>query len=207
MRDMAAGRDGDVVLGDDWVTPDSAAPDEIRVKRERRGLFSLRSSPLTRKIITFNLIALSVLVAGILYLNSSRDSLALQRAAALVSETELIADVIEAQLPAGAPVNLTTGDGVDVAATLDGLDLRGGIEVFVYDPAETLVARTAGSLTVAEALAASEAGERTLLNDGLNWLWDRVSAPFSTDEVTATPPLEEQSVSYTHLTLPTTPYV
>ncbi len=189
---MAAGRDGDVVLGDDWVTPDSAAPDEIRVKRERRGLFSLRSSPLTRKIITFNLIALSVLVAGILYLNSSRDSLALQRAAALVSETELIADVIEAQLPVGAPVNLTTGDGVDVAATLDGLDLRGGIEVFVYDPAETLVARTAGSLTVAEALAASEAGERTLLNDGLNWLWDRVSAPFSTDEVTATPPLEEQ---------------
>ncbi|WP_411976106.1 sensor N-terminal transmembrane domain-containing protein [Sulfitobacter faviae] len=189
---MAAGRDGDVVLGDDWVAPDSAAPDEIRVKRERRGLFSLRSSPLTRKIITFNLIALSVLVAGILYLNSSRDSLALQRAAALVSETELIADVIEAQLPAGAPVNLTTGDGVDVAATLDGLDLRGGIEVFVYDPAETLVARTAGSLTVAEALAASEAGEGTLLNDGLNWLWDRVSAPFSTDEVTATPPLEEQ---------------
>ena len=189
---MTAGRDGDVVLGDDWVTPDSAAPDEIRVKRERRGLFSLRSSPLTRKIITFNLIALSVLVAGILYLNSSRDSLALQRAAALVSETELIADVIEAQLPAGAPVNLTTGDGVDVAATLEGLDLRGGIEVFVYDPAETLVARTAGSLTVAEALAASEAGERTLLNDGLNWLWERVSAPFGTDEVTASPPLEEQ---------------
>ena len=192
MRDMAAGRDGDVVLGDDWVTPDSAAPGEIRVKRERRGLFSLRASPLTRKIITFNLIALSVLVAGILYLNSSRDSLALQRAAALVSETELIADVIEAQLPVGAPVNLTTGDGVDVVATLNGLDLRGGIEVFVYDPAETLVARTAGSLTVAEALAASEAGERTLLNDGLNWLWDRVSAPFNTDEFASAPPLEEQ---------------
>ena len=192
MRDMAAGREGDVVLGDDWVTPDSAAPDEIRVKRERRGLFSLRSSPLTRKIITFNLIALSVLVAGILYLNSSRDSLALQRAAALVSETELIADVIEAQLPAGAPVNLTTGDGVDVAATLEGLDLRGGIDVFVYDPAETLVARTAGSLSVAEALAASEGEERTLLNDGLNWLWERVSAPFSTEEDATTPPLEEQ---------------
>ena len=192
MRDMAAGREGDVVLGDDWVTPDSAAPDEIRVKRERRGLFSLRSSPLTRKIITFNLIALSVLVARILYLNSSRDSLALQRAAALVSETELIADVIEAQLPAGAPVNLTTGDGVDVAATLEGLDLRGGIDVFVYDPAETLVARTAGSLSVAEALAASEGEERTLLNDGLNWLWERVSAPFSTEEDATTPPLEEQ---------------
>ena len=191
MRDMAAGRDGDVVLGDDWVTPDSAAPDEIRVKRERRGLFSLRASPLTRKIITFNLIALNVLVAGILYLNSSRDSLAMQRAAALVSEAELIADVIEAQLPSGAPVNLTTGDGVDVASTLAGLDLRGGIEVFVYDPAETLVSRSAGNLTLADALAASQAEERTLLNDGLNWLWDTVSAPFGTGKVTP-PPLEDQ---------------
>ncbi len=191
MRDMAAGRDGDVVLGDDWVTPDNAAPDEIRVKRERRGLFSLRSSPLTRKIITFNLIALNVLVAGILYLNSSRDSLAVQRAAALISEAELIADVIEAQLPAGAPVNLTTGDGIDVADTLAGLDLRGGIEVLVYDPAETLVSRSAGSLTISDTLAAAQAEDRTLLNDGLNWLWERVSAPFSAGEV-APPPLEDQ---------------
>ncbi|NUH66562.1 sensor histidine kinase [Sulfitobacter sp. S0837] len=188
---MAAGRDGDVVLGDDWVTPDNAAPDEIRVKRERRGLFSLRSSPLTRKIITFNLIALNVLVAGILYLNSSRDSLAVQRAAALISEAELIADVIEAQLPAGAPVNLTTGDGIDVADTLAGLDLRGGIEVLVYDPAETLVSRSAGSLTISDTLAAAQAEDRTLLNDGLNWLWERVSAPFSAGAV-APPPLEDQ---------------
>ena len=73
VRDLTPARsDGDVVLGDDWVTPDSAAPNEIRARRERRGLFSLRASPLTRKIITFNLIALNVLVAGILYLNSSR---------------------------------------------------------------------------------------------------------------------------------------
>ena len=81
-----ATRDGDVVLGDDWVAPDAAGPDEMRARRERRGLFSLRASPLTRKIITFNLIALNVLIAGILYLNSSRDSLAIQRAGSLVSD-------------------------------------------------------------------------------------------------------------------------
>ncbi len=87
MRDMNTppSRDGDVVLGEDWVAPDATAPDEIRANRERRGLMSLRASPLTRKIITFNLIALNVLVAGILYLNSTRDSLAVQRAASLVS--------------------------------------------------------------------------------------------------------------------------
>mgnify|MGYP001792022916 CR=1 FL=1 len=109
--------DGDVVLGDDWVTPDSGSPDELRVTRERRGLFSLRGPPLTRKIITFNLIALNILVAGILYLNASREGLAQQHANALESETILIADVFEAQLPAAAPVNLVTGDGVNVADT------------------------------------------------------------------------------------------
>lgn len=180
MRDLArTTRDGDVVLGDDWVAPDAAAPDEIRVTRERRSLFSLRGSPLTRKIITFNLIALNVLVAGILYLNSSRDSLAVQRAASLVSEAELIADVIEAQLPADAPVSLATGDGVDVAATLDGLDLRSGIEVFVFDPSETLVARSEGRLPLQNTTGVPDAGSPTVLTNGLSWVWKQVSSPFA----------------------------
>jgi two-component system sensor histidine kinase ChvG len=186
-------RDGDVVLGDDWVAPDAAAPDEMRVRRERRGLFSLRASPLTRKIITFNLIALNVLVAGILYLNSSRDSLAVQRAASLVSEAELIADVIEAQLPLGAPVNLATGDGVDVEATLNGLDLRSGIEVFVYDPTETLIAQSAGRLALHQTPGVPDAGSPTLLTDGLSWLWTKISAPFSGPPAVADgTPIEDQ---------------
>ena len=91
MRDMPQGRDGDVVLGDDWVAPEANVESEIRGRRERRRLLPLSKSPLTRKIITFNLIALCVLVAGILYLNSARDSLAVQRAAGLMSEARLIA--------------------------------------------------------------------------------------------------------------------
>jgi two-component system sensor histidine kinase ChvG len=63
-------RDADVVLGDDWVAPDSTVERELRESRARRGLFTLNRSPLTRKIITFNLIALNVLVAGILWLFS-----------------------------------------------------------------------------------------------------------------------------------------
>lgn len=181
MRDTGthATREGDVVLGDDWVAPDNAAPDELRVTRGRRGLFSLRASPLTRKIITFNLIALNVLVAGILYLSSSRDSLVVQRAASLVSEAELIADVFEAQLPAGAPVNLATGDGIDASATLEALDLRSGIEVFVFDPSETLIANSEGRLAVQNAKGIPHPADRTLLTDGLSWVWDKVSAPFS----------------------------
>jgi two-component system sensor histidine kinase ChvG len=101
--------------------------------------------------------------------------LAVQRASALVSEAELIADVIEAQLPNGAPVNLATGDGVDVAATLDGLDLRSGTEVFVFDPSVTLVASTSGS----ELAAPLSSDGTTILTNGLNWLWSIISSPFS----------------------------
>ncbi|MFK7836084.1 MAG: sensor N-terminal transmembrane domain-containing protein [Sulfitobacter sp.] len=192
MRDLSTPtRDGDVVLGDDWVAPDNAAPDELRVRRERRGLFSLRGSPLTRKIITFNLIALNILVAGILYLNSSRDSLAVQRAASLVSEAELIADVLEAKLPVGAPVNLATGDGIDVGAALEAIDLRSGISVFVYDPAETLVGQTEGRLAVSQGDDA-DGGSRTLLTDGLSWLWERLSSPFTSAPEADDIPLEEK---------------
>lgn len=170
-------RDGDVVLGDDWVAPDAAAPGEMRARRERRGLFSLHASPLTRKIITFNLIALTVLLAGILYLNSSRDSLAIQRAAALVSEAELIADVIEAQLPDGVSVDLATTEIVNVADTLSNLDLRSGIEAFVYHPSETLIAQTEGTAKFNASAGFSDEDDRALLTEGLNWIWQMLSAP------------------------------
>ncbi|MEL7098115.1 MAG: sensor histidine kinase [Pseudomonadota bacterium] len=189
MRDMSPppSRDGDVVLGDDWVAPDSTGSgEEIRASRAKRGWLALRSSPLTRKIITFNLIALNILVAGILYLNSSRDSLAEQRALSLVSEAELVADVIEAQLPAGAPVSLVSGDGVDVARTLEGLDLRSGIEVFVFDPEKVLVARNA----IAPEGPGSD--DRTYLTDGLSWLWARFSGLFSPSAETPAPEVEDQ---------------
>lgn len=194
MRDLSpTSRDGDVVLGDDWVAPDQSAPDELRVRRERRGLFSLRTSPLTRKIITFNLIALNVLVAGILYLNSSRDSLALQRASSLLSEAELIADVIEARLPDSGTVDLAVDGEVDVAATLDGLDLRSGVDVFVFDSSEVLIATSEGRLPLTDKLAVEEDDSRTLLTDGLSFVWDAVSGLFSGGEgdVLALP-LEEQ---------------
>lgn len=192
MRDMSTppSHDGDVVLGEDWVAPETATPSELRDDRARRSLLSLRGSPLARKIITFNLIALNVLVAGILYLNSTRDSLAVQRISALVAQAELVADVIEAQLPADAPVNLATGDGVDVAATLSGLDLRRGHEVFVFDAQTTLVAQNEGSLAPLQP-ETSSGEDLALLTDGLGWLWDKVSAPFASQPQTP-PSIEEQ---------------
>ncbi|MGA9432978.1 MAG: sensor histidine kinase [Roseobacter sp.] len=181
---------GDVVLGDDWLAPDSANTGEMRANRERRGLMSLRSSPLTRKIITLNLIALVFLFSGIVYLNSSRDALTFQRAASLVTEAELIADVIEVQLPVGAPVNLATGDGVDVPGTLSNLDLRRGVEVFVYDASRVLIANTEGRLTAEE--ASGDTVSQTYLTDSLSWLWAIVSGPFGTDASPDQAPLSDK---------------
>lgn len=170
-------RDADVVLGDDWVAPDSTVEKELRESRAQRGLFTLNRSPLTRKIITFNLIALNVLVAGVLWLNSSRDTLAIQRINALQSEVELIADTFEAQLAVDTPP-LGTPGGLDVATTLNGIDLREGMHVMVFDSATFLVGEAAGHVPPVIALKTQE-DEPTLISDFLNGVWHGVAGLFT----------------------------
>ncbi len=65
-------RSDDVTLGDDWLAPNDVVVHELRIKRARPSSFSLKWSPLTRKIVMFNLIALIILAAGILYVNDMR---------------------------------------------------------------------------------------------------------------------------------------
>lgn len=196
MRDMGMTEnqhDGDVVLGDDWVAPDNTVAREMLAKRARRGLFSLKGSPLTRKIITFNLIALIILVAGILYLNSSRQSLILQRAAAVVGEARLIADVFEAQLPATGVVSLSTSDSIDVAKTLNGLSLRTGVEVFVFDASENLISQTVGDSDseTFDLLNDGQSG-RTLISDGLSAIWGVAEQILPAEQPQNYEPLEDQ---------------
>ncbi|HEY9040191.1 MAG TPA: sensor histidine kinase [Roseovarius sp.] len=179
VRDSAPRRDGDIVLGDDFVAPDNVVEDEVRARRARRGLFSLRESPLTRKIIIFNLIALNILVAGILYLNSSRDGLALQRASGLVGEAELVANVFEAQLPGRSPVNLITGDGIDVAAALARIDVQKGAEVLVFDTAGNVAGHVTGE---AERSVGTVRDQPTVITDALSRLWVWLATPFKVSD-------------------------
>ncbi|MEM6588081.1 MAG: sensor histidine kinase [Pseudomonadota bacterium] len=174
MRDHTLIDDDDVVLGDDFVAPQDVVEDEVRQRREKRGYLSSTGASLTRKIITFNLIALNILVAGILYLNASREGLAQQHANALQRETILIADVFEAQLPAAAPVNLITGDGIDVTATLAGIDVREGLSLYVFDTEGQL----AGMLKSDEMATGDR--QPTFIINVISWLWAKISAPFST---------------------------
>ncbi|MCL3882121.1 sensor histidine kinase [Marivita sp. GX14005] len=171
-------KDADVVLGDDWIAPDRTVDSEVRDSSERRGLFSLNRSPLTRKIITFNLVALNFLVAGVLFLNSSRDTLAEQKAANVRVEAELVADVFETALRGKEAVNLGTGDGVDVAAVLEGVNVPPSAQLFVFDAARFLVGEIGGN-EASDLLAAPE--KPTVISDFLLTVWTSVSSVFRSD--------------------------
>ena len=180
----------DVVLGEDWVAPDMAQDNEARAGKPRRGVVRLNRSPLARKIIIFNLLAIVILVVGVLYLNPSRDNLIYQRANGLVNEAELIADVIEAQLPASGGID---GDPANIAGLLDGLDLRGWVEVFVVDASGAVVAERVApaEAPAVEGLAQEKGG--TILTDFLNGLWEGVAGllSFGSSDSPATVPVDE----------------
>ena len=177
VRDLTPRKEGDLVLGEDFVAPDRIEDSEITARRARRGWLSLRGSPLTRKIVTFNLIALNVLVVGILYLTGSQTSLVQHNIDSLRERAALTADVVAARLPQTAPVNLATGDGIDVADTLDRLAVREGTEEFLFDAEGRLVGRKPGDLPRLQSLGSLP---ETPLTDLMTRLWTTVSAPFAT---------------------------
>ena len=183
-----AAKDPEVVLGDDWVSPQSSSEMELMRRRKARRMVSLRKSPIARKIITFNLLAMILLVAGVLYSNPSRDNLAFQRANGLVNEAELIADVLEARMPLSAPVDMVTGDGIDVVRTLDEMDLRGGIEVSVFNPDGTLVASAIGSegRSIVEDL--QQDGSATIITDFLARGWTKLQSIVAPPAIISTDP-------------------
>lgn len=152
---------GQVVLGEDWVSPDVLSDANLREGRGRRGLLSLNKSPLARKIIIFNLLALVILVSGVLFLNPFRDSLVVQRETGLISETRLIADVVQSRTDA-------TGA---LPKTLDQITVSSGLEVFLFDPSGLLIAQKLGDAGPLDNLDARS----TLITDTLNTIWETVS--------------------------------
>ncbi len=161
-----------VILGEDWVSPEVLSDQVLRGARVKRGLFSLNQSPLARKIILFNLLALIILVAGVLFLNPFRDNLVVQREAGLVSEARLVADVVRAKVGGAGVVGAVTG-GLDALRTaLDDVTISQGVEVYVLDPAGVVVANAVG----AAAPETPTGAPSTLITDFLGKIWGSVSS-------------------------------
>jgi len=163
-----------IILGDDLIAPPAAAGAGGRTPRRR--LIALNRSPLARKIVTFNLLAMIVLVAGVLYLNPFRDSLVLQRERALVVEAGLIADIVALQLSGSA--DAAAGPGL--AALAGRLSLEPGVELFLYAPDGTLQATARGAPRPPGDGPGLDRGARsTLITDFLNRVWEGLSALLS----------------------------
>ena len=159
---------GEVLLGEDWVSPEALADQELRAGRGRRGLVALNHSPLARKIVLFNMLAIVVMVAGVLFLNPFRDSLVLQREQGIVAEAHLVADVFEARLAGKIGVGLK--EGMDVNAALAELDVGPGVEVFVFDTFGGVLGHV-----VSDAAPPQGDGRSTIITDFLNLTWEGVS--------------------------------
>jgi two-component system, OmpR family, sensor histidine kinase ChvG len=178
--DSARPVSGDVLLGEDWERPDAETDASLRAARGRRGWFALNRSPLARKIIIFNLMALLVMVAGVMFMNPFRDSLVLQREQGMVTEAQLVANIMQARLVT------TTG-----AEALKNLAIESGVDIFLFDATGALVAQDRGAGTLfhsdgaylhsdGETLHSTEDHQRsTLITDFLNAIWDGVSSVLS----------------------------
>ena len=162
--DRRSAESGTVLLGEDWVSPDKETDEGLRAYRGRRGIVSLKRSPLARKIIVFNLMALVVLVSGVLFLNPFRDSLVTQREKGFVTEARLIAEVVEAHLPATGVTDLAQ------AADLSGVGISAGARAIVMDASGRIVGEAAGA-------PRDTAGDSrsTLITGFLNAVWDWTS--------------------------------
>ncbi len=173
MAQKRSQKSGGVLLGEDWVSPESMAESSLRDGRRRRSLVSLNHSPLARKIIIFNLMALVILVAGVLFMNPFRDSLVLQRENGLKQEAQLIANVFEASLDQnGATAPL---DNLAIAERLKAITISSGVEAFVFDGDGALVASAVG-------LAANSGASQersTIITDFLNVVWEGISSLLS----------------------------
>lgn len=166
----------DIILGQDWEERASEdGPDDDA--QEDRNWLSLNRSPMARKIITFNLLALVVLVAGVMYFNPFRDSLVRTTEQSLINETSLIAHVFEAEMPSIGPVDLASGDGIDVTETLKQIELRQGLQAMVFDGNEALIATEVGRPWTETRPSSSG----TLITDFLNNLWESAAGWMTSD--------------------------
>ena len=163
-EDYRPKRSGDVLLGEDWVSPD-ATVERLKERRNGRSIVALNRSPLARKIVVFNLMALVMLVIGVLFMNPFRDSLALQRQQGMTRQAELIAKVYEGQLRPG-----TTG--FDFRMALEAIRVDPVVEIFVFDPTGRLLASKVGQGT--QTLVADPA-QPTILTDFLEGVWNAVT--------------------------------
>lgn len=128
----------------------------------RNGLsFAFWRSPLTRKIVILNLIALNILIIGVLNQNDARENLVSQKSTSLLTEAQLIA----------YSVRLSSVD--DLSKTIKELGTRGSYELLVLDANHAVIARRD---VVVGAQNSQSNAQNMPITRGLDYVWKAMLA-------------------------------
>ncbi|RME14613.1 MAG: HAMP domain-containing protein [Alphaproteobacteria bacterium] len=173
MRDTAVSdRDTGVVLGDDWIAPQSEADDELREVRKQRRRFSVNRSPMARKIIIFNILGLILLAGGVLYFNPLREGVVQLRQQSLVNSAQLVANVLAARAQAQPERAALTPQ--QVADVLAGVPFEDSGSVMVFDASGELLGNRAETEPTGAAGIVPATDRKTFLDDMLSRAWNLV---------------------------------
>ena len=146
--------------GDDWEKRLSVT--DAAGASARQGVsFAFWRSPLTRKIVILNLIALNFLIIGVLNQNDTRENLVSQKSTSLLTEAKLIA----------YSVRLSSQD--ELPNVITELGTRGSYELLVLDADHSVIARR-------DALVGANNRQSQMQNmpitRGLDYVWNGVLA-------------------------------
>lgn len=136
-----------------------------------------RRSPLSRKIISLNLLALGVLLTGVLFLNQSNSRFIELRARTLVAEAELAASVLADDLKPEGIVGGNQGLAMSTLARLQKITVS---RIFLFDDKAELIGMVApnfGAATAPELVVVSDTDRDALTSIFLD-LWERMSRLF-----------------------------
>lgn len=165
LRKPVPSRSDDLFLSEDMGLP-APAP---------RGGRSLWVSPLTRRILSLNVLALNVLMVGFLFTNPSRDGLVQQRIESLVSQAKLLADFTKVEIRAR---DIQEPSVEDFKKFLAEIDLRRGLTTVVLDDKSNLVIAIEGD---DDPFIPAET-RPTPISDFFAKVWGAISTPFVQQE-------------------------
>ena len=152
-----------------------AAPALQNMRSRFGGAMSSTRSPLTRKIITFNLVALSLLVTGILFLNQTREGVIDLRKRTLVADAQVLSITLAQQLETSGRDDMLDPQ---VFGLLERLSRPINSRVQIYSADGTLLTSVDGRPEVFKPVEVNLPGRTNSLDDILSDVTNRLSAVF-----------------------------
>ncbi|MEO0912722.1 MAG: sensor histidine kinase, partial [Pseudomonadota bacterium] len=141
-------------------------------------------SPLARKVITFNLVALVVLVIGVLYLNQFQDGLLLMQERSMRTQGQLIVSAIEEKLSPEADAAEVRRNALQVIQSFaESTNNR----LWLYDAEQNFLGGANTASAVPELVPSPGDGTQSAFTAIAGELWDRAARLYQENREEATP--------------------